>query len=129
MKKHLVVGSGAAGLAALRKIRSISDKDDIRIVTMEDSLPYSPTALPYLLSGKIEETKLWTAEEEYFKEMRCSLAPGHRVIEVVPEQKEVVYQGGGKESYDTLLIATGSHPLMPSIEGMEEVGFLGFHTL
>lgn len=129
MKKHLIVGSGAAGLAALRKIRSISDEDDIRIVSMEDSLPYSPTALPYLLSGKIEETKLWTAEEEHLKEMRCILAPGHRVVKVVPEQKEVIYQGGEKERYDTLLIATGSHPVMPSIEGMEEVGFFGFHTL
>jgi len=129
VKKHLIVGSGAAGLAALRQIRSISAEDEIKVVSMEDALPYSPTSLPYLLSGKIEESKLWTVDEDYFKEMRCGLALGKRVAEIVPKQKEVVYGGGEREGYDTLLIATGSEPIVPSIEGMEEVGFFGFHTL
>jgi phenylglyoxylate dehydrogenase epsilon subunit len=128
-KKHLIVGSGAAGLAALREIRSISDEDEIKLVSMEDCLPYSPTTLPYLLSGKIEKSKLWIVDEEYFKKMRCQLALGKRVVKVAPEKKEVIYEGGERERYDTLLIATGSEPIVPLIEGMEEVGFFGFHTL
>ncbi len=129
VKKHLIIGSGAAGLAALREIRSISAEDAIKIVSMEDVLPYSPTSLSYLLSGKIEASKLWTADEDYFKEMKCALAIGKRVTEVVPMQKAVIYEDGEREEYDNLLIATGSEPVVPAIEGIEKVGFLGFHTL
>jgi phenylglyoxylate dehydrogenase epsilon subunit len=129
VKKHLIVGSGAAGLSALREIRSISAEDMIKMVSMEGVLPYSPTSLSYLLSGKIEEAKLWTANEDYLKEMKCTLAVDKKLTKILPERKEVVFQGGEREGYDTLLIATGSEPVMPAIEGMKEIAFLGFHTL
>jgi NAD(P)H-nitrite reductase large subunit len=89
---------------------------------------FRSTSLSYLLSGKIGESKLWTADADYFKQMRCSLALGKRVTEVAPVRKEVVYQNGESDSYDTLLIATGSEPVVPAIEGMKEIPFLGFHT-
>lgn len=128
-KRHLIVGSGAAGLSALRQIRSLSAEDEIRVISMENCLPYSPTALPYLLSGKIEEPKLWTADKDYFNQLRADLVLGKRLVRVLPEKKEAVFGRGGKENYDTLLIATGSEPLFPVIEGMTEGEFLGFHTL
>lgn len=129
MKKHLIVGTGAAGLAALKQIRSITGDDQITLVSMEDTLPYSPTALPYLLSGKIDESKLWIVDEEYFKEMRSNLALNHQVVQVNHKQKAVTYQGGKTEKYDTLLLATGSEPVMPTIEGIENIEVLGYHTL
>jgi phenylglyoxylate dehydrogenase epsilon subunit len=129
MKKHLIIGTGAAGLAAMKQIHSLSAKDEIRIASMEDTLPYSPTALPYLLSGKIEENYLWIADEDYFREMNSTFAPGKEVVKVSPEDKQVSYRDGDKEGYDTLLIATGSEPVMPTIEGIGDIDPLGFHTI
>lgn len=128
-RKHLIIGCGSAGLSALEQIRRLSSEDEIRIVTMEDSPPYSPTLLPYLLSGKIDEARLPMRDKGYFDEMKATLAKGMRVTHVFPDAKQVVYQDGEKENYDTLLIASGSEAIKPLIKGLDEETFLGFHTI
>ncbi|MFH1652086.1 MAG: NAD(P)/FAD-dependent oxidoreductase [Chloroflexota bacterium] len=128
-KKHLLIGSGAAGLSALREIRSISGEDRIKMVTMENTLPYSPTALPYLLAGKIDESRIWTVNEDFFRATDSELAMGKRLIAIAPDRKEAIFDGGEREIYDTLLIATGSAPVLPAIEGIDTIPVLGFHTL
>ena len=128
-KKHLIIGCGSAGLNALEKIRSLTQEDEVKIVTGEDHLPYSPTVLPYFLADRIKETDIWTKEEGYFQKMNASFARGKEVVQLLPEKKQVVYQDGTSDEYDTLLIASGSEPAKPPIKGLEEAGFLGVHTL
>lgn len=128
-KKHLIIGCGSAALSALEKIRSITSEDQVKLVTMEDCPPYSPTALPYLLSGRVAEEALWMRPEGYFESMKATLARGKEVVQVWSGSKEVVYRDGEREGYDTLLIATGSEPIRPPIKGLEDTGFLGFRTL
>lgn len=127
--KHLIIGCGAAAFAALRRIRSLSSEDEVVMVTKENHLPYSLAALPYIISDKIGEADLWLADEDYLRKMGCSLVKGKEVTEVHPERKQVTYKDGGQEGYDSLLIASGSQPVMLSIKGLEEVGFATFHTL
>lgn len=128
-RKHLIIGCGAAAFAAVQKIRSLSSEDEVVMVTRESHLPYSLAALPYLVSGKIKEADLWLADEDYLGKMKCSLVKGKEVTGVHPQRKQVSYKDGGQESYDNLLIASGSKPVGLSIKGLEEVGFATFHTL
>ena len=128
-RKHLIIGCGAAAFAALRKIRSLSSEDEVVMVTKENHLPYSLAALPYIISGRIGEADLWLADEDYLKQIGCSLLKGKEVTEVHPERKQVTYKDGEQEGYDTLLIASGSQPTTLRIKGLEEVGFATFHTL
>jgi len=128
-RKHLIIGCGSAALSALEKIRSIAPGDQVKLTTMEDCPPYSPTALPYLLSGRVAEEALWMRPEGYFETMGATLARGKELVRVSPASKEVVYQDGERENYDTLLIATGSEPVRPPIVGLDEAGFLGFRTI
>lgn len=127
--KHLIIGCGIAALAALQQIRSISADDEVVLVTKENHLPYSLAALPYLLSGKITESDLWLADETYFQKMGASLAKGREVVKVQPEAKYVTYSDGGQETYDNLLIASGSKPVKPHIKGAEDARPRLFHTL
>ncbi len=127
--KHLIIGCGAAAFAAMQKIRSLSPEDEVVMVTKENHLPYSLAALPYLVSDKIKEADLWLADEDYLRKMGCSLVKGKEVTEVYPQHKQVSYKDGGQEGYDSLLIASGSQPVMLSIKGLKEVGFATFHTL
>jgi len=113
----------------LREIRSVTHDDEIRMVTMETTLPYSPTALPYLLSGKIDEETLWVVDEEFFRQMGAELVRGRRVVGIPWDRKEVVLDDGSRENFDTVLIATGSEPLLPDLAGFDTVSVLGFHTL
>ena len=66
-KKHLIIGCSSAALSALEKIRAIAAEDEIKLVTKEEYSPYSPTSLPYLLSGRITEKELPLREENYLE--------------------------------------------------------------
>ncbi len=128
-KKHLIIGAGPAALSALEAIRRITSQDEVKLVTLEDYLPYSPAALPYLLRGGITEAQLWLRDDAYFRDQRCTLVRGKEVTRLLPEKKEVIYHDGVSEFYDTLLIASGAEPVRPAIEEMDEVGIQHFRTL
>jgi len=128
-KKHLIIGCGSAGLAALEKIRSITPEDEIKVASREPYLPYSPTSLPYLLADKIKESDIWIKDTDYFRRQAATFLPGKEVVQLLPDEKQVIYSDGDTDSYDTLLIASGSEPAKPPIPGIDDVGFLGFHTL
>ncbi len=128
-KKRLIIGAGSAGLSAAEEIRKINAEDEIKLVTAEDFPPYSPTALPYLLSGRTDEARLPLKKGDYFDSINATLLRGKEVIRLSPETKEVAYKDGGRDTYDTLLIASGSEALRPSIKGLDKVGFLTFHTI
>lgn len=127
-KKHLIIGCGTAAISAVRKIRSISSEDEIRLVTMEEYPPYSPAVLPYLLSGRISQSDMWLVPEGFFKQTRSSLQKSSKVTQVLPETRELIYQNKTRDNYDSLLISSGSEPVVPPIKGLERGGFLGFHT-
>jgi len=127
-RKHLIIGCGSAGLSAAEEIRRINSEDGIRIVTAEDCPPYSPTLLPYLLSGKIDEAKLPIRKNNYFDTIKATMIRGKKITAIDPEAKDVVYEDGGREGYDTLLIATGARSSLPPIKGVKKASYLGFHT-
>lgn len=127
-KKHLIIGAGPAGLSALEKLRSLNQEDEIKLLTRENCLPYSPTALPYLLSGRVKEHDLWLRDEAYFKKMNVGFTRDCDVIRVLPDKKQVIYQNGESDQYDDLLIATGAVPQAPAIEGLAGGDILVFHT-
>jgi phenylglyoxylate dehydrogenase epsilon subunit len=124
-----MIGCGSAALSALKRMRKLGSEDEVKLVTMENHAPYSPMSLPYLLSGKKRESDIYLTESHFFDSMKATLITGRRVTGIHPGDKSVAYDNGGKESYDTLLIATGSQPVKPRIKGLEGKHFLGFHTL
>jgi NAD(P)H-nitrite reductase large subunit len=128
-KKHLIIGSGKAALSAFEEIRRVTLEDEVKLVSMEDCLPYSPAALIYLLSGRITEAELWMKDEDYLRNMRGTLVMGKKVAAVLPEKRKVIYQDGSSENYDTLLIASGAEAIRPPIEGVAEMRIHDFKTL
>lgn len=126
-RRHLIIGSGAAALSALKQIRKLGSKDEIKLVTMEEHLPYSPMSLPYLISGKRTEEDITIVDDDFFHKVDATLARGKRVEKIDPDQKQVFYVEGGNESYDTLLIATGSEPRLQPV--LVAAGVQGFHIL
>lgn len=129
VRKHLIIGSGSAGLSAAGEIRNINTDDEIKVVTAEDYPPYSPTVLPYLLSGRIDEANLSMSKDNYFDSINATFLRGKEVTRLFPKAKEIVYKDGEREAYDTLLIASGAESSHPRIKGLLKSGYLGFHTI
>ncbi len=125
MTKHIIIGSGPAALSAVEAIRRLSKTDEIKVVSREDSLPYSPAGLPYLLAGRTSEAEFFPKGAEYFEKQRVTFGRGQEATRIVAGKKQVVYRSGEAESYDRLLIACGATPA----GGPGGNGVLAFHTL
>lgn len=120
-KKHIIIGCGPAALSALEKIRAVTSEDEVRLFTMDENPPYCPASLPSLLSGRMTEAELWMKDRDYFESLKSTLVKGKEVTQVLAEERKVICRDGSSENYDTLLIASGSVPVTPSIKGLEEV--------
>jgi phenylglyoxylate dehydrogenase epsilon subunit len=128
-KRFLMIGCGTAALSALKQMRRINSQDEVKLITMEPYLPYSPTSLPYLLSKRIKESEIPMATDDFFDRMKAELVRGKRVEHIDIGRGEVTCNVHERESYDCLLIATGSEPALPSIPGLNNQPAFHLRTL
>lgn len=126
-RKHLIIGCGSAALSALKQIRKLGSEDEVKLVTMEDYPPYSPASLPYLVSERIKESDIQVVDDDYFDQMKATLIRGRRVDSIDTQGQKVNYDNGESDTYDTLLIASGSEPVVPPV--LREARALEFHTM
>ena len=127
--EYLIIGSSHAGLAAAEEIRMNDDAGSITMVTMEDLLPYSPTVLPYIISGKVSVPQIYLRDAEYFRTQRIDFVKGKAVTRVDPETREVILSDGSRIRYEKLLIATGAEPTVPRVENLVKAPFLKLRTM
>jgi NAD(P)H-nitrite reductase large subunit len=106
MEHIVIIGNGISGVTAARHIRKLSDKK-ITIISAETDHFFSRTALMYIYMGhmKYEHTKPY--EDYFWKKNNIELKRGF-VKKVLPETKEVLFEGGDSMNYDQLVIAVGS---------------------
>jgi phenylglyoxylate dehydrogenase epsilon subunit len=126
--KYLIIGAGPAALAAAQSIRKINQTATITLVTREETLPYSPAVLPYLISNELTETDLFLKGKEIIKEANLNLVCGKEVVEILHAANKVKYKSGECEAYDKLLIATGAGPQIPAIDKLEADNVYTFRT-
>lgn len=126
-RKHIIIGCGTAALSALKQIRKVSSEDELKVVTMESHPPYSPMSLPYLISGRVSRPDIQMVPDDFFSQMNATLLKGRRVVRVDPRYQRVTYDNGENDTYDRLLIATGSDPVVPKL--LKEAGCFGFHVM
>jgi len=117
--KHVIVGAGPSGVIAAETLRKVDPTSSIIMIGDEPEPPYSRMALPYYLIDKINE------EGTYLR--KSSLHFGNKDIDIIrdrvstidPKNKSLNLEQHDAINYDKLLIATGSHPITPPIEGMD----------
>jgi len=127
--RYAIIGAGPAGVIAAETLRKTDPQGEITLIGDEPEPPYSRMAIPYLLIEKIDEagTHLRHQPEHYQK--RGITVLQDRVTAVDPGAHRLTLQSGGGMDYDRLLVATGSRPFMPPVEGIDSPGVHSCWTL
>ena len=122
MTHHVILGAGPAGVIAAETIRKHSASDRITLIGDEREPAYSRMAIPYLLTGKIDESGTYLRRSPtHFEDLKINRLLA-QVQSVQAATKTVVFDGGETVQFDTLLIATGSHPIHPPVPGINAEG-------
>lgn len=126
---YLIIGGSHAGLSAIDAIRRCDSEAALTLVTTEKRPPYSPTALPYVISGKTEPENTDIRPSNYFKDLDVNYINGASATQIDTKINQVRLNNGGTIDYKKLLIATGASALVPSIAGIEAVEFSCIRTM
>lgn len=111
MKRIVIVGAGAAGIAAAGTLREEGFAGSITVIGDEAWAPYArPAVSKQILSGDFSPEQARLRPESWYTDHDIDVLPGTRVSEVYPDRKVVALSGGRMLPYDSLLLATGGTP-------------------
>lgn len=128
MTRHVIIGGGPAGTAAIETIRAIEGQSS-SITLISDEPAYSRMVLPYYLAREIPEAHVLTGDQAYFDRQNVAARLGTRVHKVDTQARKVSLSDGQTLPFDTLLVAAGSAAQRPPIPGAEQDGVYTFWTL
>ncbi len=121
MARHLILGSGIAGLAAAESIRRFDSSARLTMVTEEPHPFYSRPGLAYLLSGAVPDRQLRIRAERDVDALHLDRVVA-RVERVLPDRHQVILADGRVLAYDRLLLATGAASIAPEFPGADLPG-------
>ena len=129
---YLIIGNSAAGVTAAEQIRALDEAASVAIVSREPHPAYGRPLISYLIEGKTTLDAIGLKAPGFYEEQRIDalLGPDYEVVELRPEAHEAVLADGSVLSYGSCLLATGSIPFVPPIEGLDgKDNVYGFMTL
>ena len=108
---YVVVGAGLTAGKAVEALREAGFGDRIILYGDEHERPYErpPLSKDYLL-GNSELEKVFVHSPEWYDEHDVELRLGNEVVRIDPQGRELVTADGQHQSFDKLLLATGSSP-------------------
>ena len=119
---HVIIGGGPAGVIAAETIRKLAPYDNISIISDEAVPAYSRMAIPYLLMGNVKEDGTYLRKDPSHLEKLHINWVKDGVKHVNTAIKTIALTSNVEITFDTLLIATGSHPIKPPIPGIDSEG-------
>jgi nitrite reductase [NAD(P)H] large subunit len=128
--EHLVfAGNGMSGVACVEELLKSNQVFDITIFGDEPHANYDRTLLPRVLAGERDVDSITLNDIEWYQEHGIRTRLGIRVEEIDRVGRAVRSSDGDWTSYDKLILATGSSPEIPSMDGLDNPGVFVFGTL
>jgi len=98
--KYLILGSSHAALEAATAIRFHDVDSAVTLLTRDARLPYSPTILPYVVSGRSQPDNVVLRNEAWFRDNAVAFVPGVTVVAVDPAQSCLRLDSGETWTYE-----------------------------
>lgn len=118
----LIIGNGAAGIAAADAARVRNPLANIEIVTKEKVEAYYRPSLSDYLTEDLKDSEFYLKDREWYVENKVEVTYGTSVEKINTSEKTVKLSNGETKSYDKLILANGSRCNIPPILGVETRG-------
>jgi len=114
----VIVGGGAAGLAAADMLRREGYGGPLTIVSADDFPPVDrPNLSKDYLAGTAQEDWVPLRSANYYRERRINLLLNSRVSSLDTANRQILLESGKALEFGALLLATGADPVHISMEG------------
>jgi len=125
-KKTLIIGGVAGGATTAARLRRRDENRQIIIFERGEYISYANCGLPYYIGDAIKSRDALILQTPELMKSRFNIdvRVSNEVTRILPDDKRVVVRNlktgeSYEESYDDLVIATGSSPIKPPIPGID----------
>jgi nitrite reductase (NADH) large subunit len=118
-QKLVVIGNGMAGARVVEEILALDGARQFEITMFGDEPTgnYNRILLSNVLNGSYKEEQIFLNPLDWYKANNIRLHAGMRAAGLLRRARLVYGEDGEPEPYDKLIIATGSRPFIPQMEG------------
>lgn len=118
---YVIIGNSAAAVGCIEGIRQIDKKSKITVISDEPFHTYSRPLISYLLLGKTDMERMKYRGDDFYKVNNVTTILGKKVTKIDKSTSHVVLDDGETVRFEKLLVATGSKPFVPPMNGLEKV--------
>jgi NAD(P)H-dependent nitrite reductase small subunit len=129
-RRLVVVGNGMAGMRTVEEVIKLApQKYDIEIFGAEPHGNYNRVLLSPLLAGEKKVDDIMLHPLDWYREQGVILHCGDPAVAIDRARRHVTSQAGIEVTYDRLLLATGSRPVILPVPGRNLPGVVTFRDL
>src|SRR5207249_1530093 len=112
----VIVGGGAAGLAAANTLRREGYDRPITMLSADEAPPCDrPNLSKDYLAGKAQEDWIPLRDQDFYSEQRIDLILKTQVTALDLGKRQVQLSDGRTYPFGSLLLATGAEPIRPNV--------------
>ncbi len=123
---YVIIGNSAAAVGTIAGIREIDSSGKITVISDEKYHTYSRPLISYWLEGKVSDENIYYRSADFYEKNGVETILGKRVVKIEPAEHVVVLDDGENVAYDKLMVATGSKPFVPPMNGLEKTHYHTF---
>ncbi len=118
---YVIIGNSTAAVGCIEQIRKTDQKGKITVISDEPYHTYGRPLISYYLLGRVDAAHMNYRPADFYEKNGVKTLLGVRAERIDPAAKKVFLQGGKSVPYDKLLVATGSRPFVPPMDGYDTV--------
>lgn len=127
--KYLIIGNSAGGIGAAEAIREVDKVGAVTIVSDEPYPAYSRPLISEYLAENRPLSRMLFRPPDFYEKNNIQVILGQKVTRLDTDNHTIKLDNGQIIVWEKLLLATGSSPIMPKIDGSGLRGIFTFTTL